>query len=360
MRRSGFLAAIFFLVALTSSAQEWRYIHPYRGVNIYATLGFAYDDNIFRYADTDIDKFVNNIEPYRYPIETYDDLITTVEMHAKVRSKLIMGRSTTFNLKIRGNLYYQNSIKDYASFSTSMWHRVGKEGHLLAKYLFLPKYFIRYYPDLDVSTPYPYPYFTDCFFAKHLFALSGGYRFFDKVDIGLSYGRELYDYNDAFNEYDTGLNEFAVSVGFTYRDLLYPALKYSYLIADAKATDEPGETKQMSDDGDISHDEDAFGLSLDLDLTQTKPFRFETDLTYTRRFYTTEKPVLVDPTHAGREDIKLLLGLTVLFIPTERITFSAGYQFEKRNVHTPYDISQIEDIKDYTRNIFSTSIGFSY
>jgi hypothetical protein len=271
-----------------------------------------------------------------------------------------MNRSTTFNVKVKGKLYYQNSIKDYATFSASMWHRAGGEGHLLVKYLFLPRYFIRYYPDLDVSTPYPYPYFTECSFVKHLFALSGGYRFFNAVDIGISYARELNDYNDAFNEYDTGMNEFGGSVGFSYRDLLYPALKYTYTIAEAKAVDEPGEAKQMSDDSDISHDEDAVRLSLDLDLTQSKPFRFETDLLYARRFYTTEKPVLVDPTHAGREDKKLGLKFVFLFIPTERITFSLGYEFEQRSVSSPYDINQIEDIKNYTRSIYSASIGFSY
>lgn len=359
MRRFCFLLFIL-LIAATSSSQEWRYIHPFRGVNIFATLGFTYDDNVFRYAETDIDKFVNNIEPYRYPIETYDDLVTTVEMHAKIRSKFLMNRSTTFNLKVKGNLYYQNSVKDYASFSLSMWHRIGKEGHLLAKYLFLPRYFIRYYPDLDVSTPYPYPYFTDCSFTKHLIAVSGGYRFFTMADIGLSYVRELNDYNSAFNEYDTGMNKFGVSAGFNYRDFLYPTLKYSYTVADAEAVDEPGETKQMSDDSDISHDEDKFRLSIDFDFTQSKPFRIETDLVYARRVYTTDKPVLVDPTHAGREDTKLGFQLAILFIPTERITFTLGYAFEQRSVSSLYDINQIEDIKDYTRNQYSASIGFSY
>ena len=108
---------ILSIIALPTLSQEWRYIHPYRGINIFTELSFTYDDNVFRYADADIDRFVNNIEPYRYPIETYDDLITTLQMHAKIRSKLIMNSSTTFNLRIRGNLYYQNSIKDYASLS---------------------------------------------------------------------------------------------------------------------------------------------------------------------------------------------------------------------------------------------------
>lgn len=351
---------LILLTAVTAASQEWRYIHPYRGVNIFATLGCAYDDNIFRYAQTDIDKFVNNIEPYRYPIETYDDLITTVEMHAKVRGKFLMNRSTTFNFKIKGNLYYQNSIKDYATFSASVWHKVGREGNLLAKYLFLPRYFVRHYPDLDVSTPYPYPYFTDCSFRKHLLALSAGYRFFKAADITISYARELNDYNDAFNEYDTGMNEFGIAAGLSYRNLLFPSVRYSYTSAQADAIDEPGETKQMSDDSDISYDEDEVQFSIDLDLTQSKPFRIETDLTYARRLYTTEKPVLVDPTHAGREDVKYGLRLICLFMPTERITFSIGYDFEQRTVSSPYDINQIEDIKNYTRNIFSASIGFSY
>ncbi len=358
MRR--FLLFIILLFAVSAPSQEWRYIHPYKGVNIFATLQCSYDDNIFRYAESDIDKFVNNIEPYRYPIETYDDLITTVEMHAKLRTKLIMSRSTTFNLRLKGHLYYQNRIKDYASISASMWHRVGKEGHLLIRYLFLPRYFIRYYPDFDVSTPYPYPYFAECSFVKHLVSVGGGYLLFGSTDIGFSYARELNDYNDAFNEYDSGMNEFGISAGFNYQDLLCPSLKYTYTTAQAAATDKQGETKEMSDDSDISYDEDGIQFSLDLDLTEGKPFRFETDLIYARRFYTTEKPVLVDPTHAGREDTKVGFRINALFIPTERITFSLGYELDKRTVSSPYDINQIEDIKNYTRNIYSAQVSFSY
>jgi hypothetical protein len=348
------------LIATASFSQDWRYIHPYRGVNIYATLGFAYDGNVFRYADSDIDKFINNIEPYRYPIETYDDMVTSIEMHAKLRSKLIMNRSTTFNLKIKGNLYYQNNVKDYATISASMWHRIGSSGHLLLRYLFLPRYFIRYYPDFDVVTPYGYPYFAGCYFVKHLAGISAGSRLFGITEVEISYSRELNDYNDAFNEYDTHMDQFGISAGLTYRDFIYPTLSYRFTMADAKAFDETGETKQMSDDSDISHTEDEIRLSLDLDFTRHKPFRIETDLTYVRRLYTTEKPVLVDPTHAGREDTNLGFLVTCLFIPTERITFSLGYEFEHRSVSSPYDINQIEDIKNYARSIYSAQVSFSY
>ena len=42
------LCVVLFIpfIAAPSFSQDWRYIHPYKGINVFATLGFAYDGNV--------------------------------------------------------------------------------------------------------------------------------------------------------------------------------------------------------------------------------------------------------------------------------------------------------------------------
>ncbi|TES92544.1 MAG: hypothetical protein E3J87_05150 [Candidatus Cloacimonadota bacterium] len=353
-----FLSLILFSTSLFS--QEWRYIHPYKGVNIYSKISFTYDDNIFKYSKEEIDKFVNNIEPYRYPIETYDDLITTIQLHSKIRREILKGNPTTFNIKIKGNLFYENSEKDYETFSFSIWQKIGKKGHTLIKYFFLPKYFIRYYPDFDIDTPYGYPYFTGCYFMKHLIKIEGGYKIFGSSNISLSLSEEINDYNTSFNEYDTEKKSLGISIGFPLKEFLKANFSYSFARATAEGVDEPGEEKNTSDDSDISNDEDKINLSLVFDLTKHSPLMFQTGFEFTRRVYTTDKPILCDPSHSGREDKKTNIRLVCSFVPTERLTFQVGYIFEIKDVFSPYNIEQIEEIKNYRRNRYLANITFSY
>jgi hypothetical protein len=358
MRRLFFLLII--LLPLTSSSQEWRYIHPYKGVNIFTRLTLAYDNNIYKYSQNEIDKFVNNIEPYRYPIETYDDLITTMQIHAKIRGEIIKNNSSTLNLRIRGNLFYKNKEKNYESYSLSIWQKAGKNGHILLRYLFLPEFLIRHYADFDIESPYSYPYFAECTFTKHDARVEGGYTFFRSTDISLFFAHEIDDYIDNFDEYDTKKNTFGVSLSRPFGAIFTPTARYSFSRAVAEAVDEPGEVRAMSDDSDISNDEDEVVFATDFDFTKTVPFLLQADLEFTRRVYTTDKPILVDPYHAGREDKKIFLRFQTSFVPTERISLDVGYLFETKSVYSPYNVELIEEVKNYNKSTVYTNIQISY
>jgi hypothetical protein len=340
--------------------QEWRYIHPYKGVNIYSNVSFVYDDNIFRYSEEDIDKFVNNIEPYRYPIKTYDDFITILQLHTKVRKKFFGNKMTTFNAKIKTTIFYQNSEKDYETFSFSVWQKVTSKGHLLLKYFFLPRYFIRYYPDYDVDNPEEYPYFAKCDFSKQLVNVVCGYNIFGNAEISLSLGMQLNDYNSSFNEYDTEIKSIGVSMDYPYKKVTQAQISYTLSRAIADGVDEPGEEKNFSDDSDISNDEYKLGLYFDFDLTDYLPVILEMNINFEQRIYTTDKPLLCDPFHAGREDKKTNLTLRTSFPFTDRLELELEYTYETKSVSSLYDIKDIEEIKNYNRNIYTTNISFSY
>lgn len=355
-----FLLCLLFVLPVKSSPQEWRYIHPYKGVNIYTTTILSYDNNIFKYSKNDIDKFVDNIEPYKYPIETYDDLITTIQLHSKITSELIDSSPTTFNLKIKGNLYLQNKEKDYESFSISIYQKLARFGNTLIKYLFIPEYFIRYYPDFDIITPYGYPYYTGCYFSKHYIMWQSGYKAFGSINMSVFASGEKDDYNSNFDEYDTQKAGFGFSVNRTFHEIITPSIFYSFTRAIANATDESGENKDTSDDSDISNDEDEISLALKFDLTNKAPLTFLAGFRFTRRVYTTDKPILCDPYHSGREDVTIDIDLSTSITPTPRLTFDLGYTLQTKTVSSPFNITQMEEIKNYSRSMYSAAITFSY
>jgi len=358
-----FLIAFIILLNIVptiSSSQEWRFIHPYKGINIYSEVSFSYNDNVFKYSQDDINCFVNNIEPYKYPIETYDDFITTVQLHSKIKKQFAGSNLTTLNLKLKGNLYLRNKEKSYETFSVSIYQKLGRKGNAIIKYLFLPEYFIRYYPDFDVITPYGYPYYTGCYFSKHYLKLQIGYKTFFSSDLALYVSGEKNDYNDSFNEYDSEKKSMGIRLKFPVRKFLESSISYTFTRALASAVDESGEKKNTSDDSDISNDEDQVGFSLRLDLTKKLPIAFLTELKYKRRVYTTEKPILCDPYHSGREDKGLVFQFTTSITPTPRLSFNLGYTLENRDVFSPYDITSIEEIKNYSANLYSFMLTFSY
>ena len=89
-------------------------------------VDFSYDNNIFSYSDEYIDDFLNQIRPYRFPFETYDDLISNAQMRFLLRNKFFSKKTTTFNLYIGINHYLVNHQKDYQKIGCGIRQSLGK------------------------------------------------------------------------------------------------------------------------------------------------------------------------------------------------------------------------------------------
>lgn len=355
------MIVVFVLGPTAAFGQGWRPIHPISGVSFRSELEITYDDNPFSYSPEDIDKFVNNEEPHRFPIETYDDLITTLSLSAKLRRRPIADRLTTFNLHYKQHHYTLNSVKSHQVFSLNVWQSLTGASHLQLGYLFLPSYLIRDYPDWDIPHEGDHPAYVGCRFREHLFSFTLGGEIPGGFSLSAFYKREIDDYNENFNEYNTQANRLGMQAGYEFGETLSLVLGYRFKQARAKGYDTEGETKMTSDDSDISYDRDTFLIETGLDMERKwgVPLSLNLNYSFERKCFTSQKSLWDDPYHVGREDRGHEFGVEVGYEPNSRLRLSLGYSGTIKDVDSPYP-GEIDEVKDFRQNRVSTGISFSY
>jgi hypothetical protein len=97
-------------------------------------LNTIYNDNIFLFSDAYINDFKNQINAYRFPFSTYDDLITNINLSLRIP----YSRTSNISLYYKQYLYALNSEKSYQIVSTTINQRISKPVNLKASYLYLP------------------------------------------------------------------------------------------------------------------------------------------------------------------------------------------------------------------------------
>jgi hypothetical protein len=110
----------------------------------------TYDNNIFSYSSEYIDDFMNQVGPYRFPFETYDDLITSGKLNLFLRNKFFNKRTTTFNIGVKINHYLINNQKDYQRINIGLRQSFGKIAakvsyQIIPKLSFSPKPSVLFY-----------------------------------------------------------------------------------------------------------------------------------------------------------------------------------------------------------------------
>ncbi len=309
-------------------------------INFAADIQFTYDDNIFLYSENDLNDFQRSIRPYRFPFETSDDFITTLTGSIKLRQKLFNQKPTIFSLIYRQHVYAVNRMKSYQLFSLNISQNVIKPLTIEIGYLFLPKYLIRYYKD-PTSQISPSDY-IGCEFAEHLSSLELIYKFKRKLTLTPFYKFEIDDYINKFNYYDTKTHRLGLNGSYQLQPLILLRGKFEYKIAQAEGSVP-----------DISYDQLAWSIGLQIGKN------LKAGITYgqEQRDFVTDNLPDIDPFHFGRKDKIRNIKLALVIPLTRVIWIDTGYDFEKRDVSSPYK-EKIDEIKDYQNNRFGLGINF--
>jgi len=139
---------------------------------------------------------------------------------------------------------------------------------------------------------------------------------------------------------------------------------YQFFTSDAKGYDEPGETKETSDEGDATFEEDGFIFGLLWKIPRIKKryhtLKFET-LIY-NRYYQTEKPVEIDRLHAGRVDNNLRFYVTYYLSVSKSFKVSAFYKYFFRDTRTTSDLNSqfVSNEKDYIQNRVGLEVVYKF
>jgi hypothetical protein len=318
---------------------------PYR-IEWRLEAGAAYDSNIFRYSDSDVDDFLDGLHGDRYQAEYLDDL----RLEPSVDVSLVRerpGRSeTAVTLSADGRIATVNTEKSFAVLGARVKESYDGLGYGLFRFYVIPRYQIRKLWDPDVTSGDPY---RDCEFRKQSMGFELGTDGVLPIDAVVRVKLDDYAYNQDFVEYDSDAVSWGlVAIARPVRGVRVDA-GYTLRRLEARGYDEVVEEHGVSDDSDISYDQDEFTLKVRWDVGRVLDRR--TALTFrarlASRYYQTEKSIEDDPYHAGREDTYWTLSARSDIRLSERTTLQAFAEHFRRTS----DSDRLEELgvdKDYT------------
>jgi len=331
-------------------------------------LGFttAYDDNILKYSEKYLDRFIHNEDQGRFHINTYDDIVltqsarlsTSAAIHKKIKPKL--------NLDFNNKTYLNNSVKNWYSLGIGLQQNIVKRFSFRVSYSYIPDFYVRHFRDADLAQAYGYvpSTFVPFSFSKDSYLL-WVQNTFKKTRVRLLLNYVQYFHNEHYTEYDCNDWSYAIN-------LLQPVGKnvkvefiYQFTTSDAKGYDEPGETKATADDADATYEEDEFSLGITWRLPRFKKklnHNLSLEADFQKRYYLSEHFLEVDEEHAGRVDDNLHLFVSYDIRLSKSFVLAAFYNFYTRDSNTRAEQNQeyLSAEKNYSQNQFGAEVTYSF
>ena len=311
-------------------------------------FGAAYDSNIFRYSDTDVDDFLEGREGQKYPVEYADDVRLEPSLDLSFIRDEPGKRTTELRLSADARLTVINREKNFVKLGARVKETRTGIAYVLADYYAIPSYHVRYLSDADADGDDPY---RSCDFRKHAVRLEIGSDRSLPVDFIARLKYDYMGYNQDFVEYDsdawtTGLVAVVRPVPGVRVDLGYAIRKLMAL-----GYDEVGETGGASDDSDISYEQDEYALKVRWDVGRVRsvPTVLTLGVRFSERFYQTSKSVDDDPYHAGREDTYWTFSGRSTHQLTEGTALEVFYEHRRRSSESDYT-EELGSFKNYTAN----------
>ncbi len=328
---------IFFFIAV------WDYSYNF-------AADVTYDNNIFSYSSEYIDDFMNQVGPYRFPFETYDDLITSGKLNLLLRNKFFGKRTTTFNIGIRINHYLTNNQKDYQRIDIGLRQSFGKIAAKVS-YQIIPNYLIRYYRNPQGSS-------TDYIGCETKYqTVSGKLSFSPKPSVlfYVQYKRRWDDYIPEFDIYDANGHILGIDseIQLTKRIVLSFGYVYRSFQTDSSAIlTTPDESVP-----DGSYYQHSVKGNLTFQFKFLLPTRLNLHYNYNFRNYTTT--FADDAMHFGRQDHVHKITASTEFRIFTRMFLEISYLRQLRNA-TSEILPGIDTIKDYNKYRISAGLHFHY
>jgi hypothetical protein len=329
-----------------------------KSVQYEAELSFAtiYDDNILKYSEKYLDRFMNNKDPGRFHIDTYDDVILYQSADLSATFRIFKNLKSKINFDINNNLYVVNGIKNWYYATLGFQQYLTKRASLKVFYTYLPDFYVRHFRDEDWVEIYGYTpiTFVPFSFSKDNYGFWIQNTFFKSTRVRLSFDYSSYYYNKHYTEYDSKNFLYGINLYQTVFDKLRLEIGYHFLTSDAKGYDGPGETKEYSNDADASFEEDGFSFGVTWELPRLKKMNHDLDMEFDfeKRYFTTTHYVEMDPEHAGRVDNCVQASVTYNFELSKSWKLSAFYNFFFRDTYTSsnYNKAYLSAEKDFRQN----------
>lgn len=315
-----------------------------------------YDDNILKYSEKYLDRFMNNEDEGRFHIDTYDDVVLNPSLELSCEMRLFGKRRSVFDADVSYSKYLVNDVKTWSVFGFGYRQYITQELSFRMFYSYIPEFYVRHFRDDDWVDVYGYipEAFTPYIFSKDNYGFWVQNTFFKNTRIRLYFYYMKYFHSENYTEYDSDNLLYRIKLFQPVHDKVTIEATYQFVTSDAKGYDVPGETIETSNAPDATYEEDGFILGIHWKMPRVKKryhsLEFETVIY--NRYYQTDQPVEVDKLHAGRVDNNLRFYLTYYLSVSRSFKFSAFYNWYYRDSGTTSVLNEeyVSDEKDYRQN----------
>lgn len=311
-------------------------------------LDFNYDNNVYAYSQPYIDDFLNGIRPYRFPFETYDDMVTSIDFKLLVRNKFFGQRTTTFNLDLNTDNYLVNNQKNYQKYTFGLRQSFGRYAVKLS-YQVIPTYLIRYYRN-------PHGSATDyigCDVVYHTVAGKVTFSTIRDITLSAGYGHKWDNYIEEFNRYDANAHIINFGIEKKLRKYLDFNFGYTYLTSEADSADVVVPSTEVTPDG--SYYQHSLSGDLKIQAVVIVPTKLNLSYDYGYRHYTAS--TASDTLHFGRQDHRHKLSVSTYSRILTGVQFKLFFMRQWRNA-TSEIFPGIDEVKDYTKYKFGAGLEF--
>jgi hypothetical protein len=332
-----------------------------------AEVSFAsiYDNNILKYSDKYLDRFMNGLDEGRFHIKTYDDIILYGAADLSATYRIIKKLKSKFNISFFSNSYMTNNIKNWYFVSAGYQQYFTKKASFKIFYNYIPHYYVRHFRDEDWVAVYGYTpeTFVQFAYSKENYGFWIQNTFLKNTRINASFDFSKYYHNKHYTEYDCK----NYIVGLSLYQPVYKTVRlefgYEHEYSDAKGYDQPGETKATADDADATYFENGFifGVNWELPEIRKKENILDVKAAYQKRYYLSEHYLEEDREHTGRVDDNIQLSAIYSFYLTKELKLAAFYRYYMRNSNSDSPVNQLylSAEKDYKQSQVGLQVTYN-
>lgn len=314
-----------------------------------------YDNNILKYSEKYLDRFMKGQDQGRFHINTYDDIILYTSIQLYWSFKIFGNLKSKINGEVSRRKYIVNDIKSWDFFTIGFQQNLSKRASIKILYSYIPEFYVRHFRDALWVDIYGYTpiTFKPYSFSKDNFGIYIQNTFFKNTRIKLSLYYARYYHNEYYTEFDSKDLIYGIKLYQPLHKKFKIDISYQFVTSDAKGYNSAIETPETTHGPDATFEEDRFTLGFIWYLPRIKKHRHNLDVrsSVLLRYYSSQHPPLIDPLHAGRVDHNYRLSAKYNFHVNKMWRLSAYYKFYLRDSDTKALINSlyVSNEKDYTQ-----------
>jgi len=327
-----------------------------------AALDVIYNDNIMSNSPGYNDDFISGSYPWKFLVESEDDLIIAPTLDVETRAQLISPGKTRLRFKVKRWMYARNPIKTNTDFHFYLRQNFGKKQSLELYFHFAPEQYIRQLSDRAPGSDPEEPInWTEFRFQRNVWSATWRQKIHKKLSAKILYEENYRYYNQPFIENDINAWEVRGNVSWKISKVVTMNLDYSYEDGQGRALDEPGETPEDSDNSDASYKRDLYRLGIDIKHKSLKKLvdKIAVSFLFMDYYYSTGKTLVEDPYHAGRRDMFYKGTVEVSRKLAKPLNLKIGVRRTERVVDSPWQ-GDITTDKDFTQWLVWFSLQYRF